>query len=68
MFIHIHHDYQCSACKAMNMQEMVHRINQQIIRCRVCSHEYVWATITTSSTDSGSVIYQSEPTPKVIEF
>jgi ribosomal protein L37AE/L43A len=68
MFIQIHQNYECSDCNAKNMQELVTRTNQQILRCRVCGHECVMATTTMNSCESGSVVYQTEPLPSVIKF
>lgn len=69
MYIEINQDKECSKCSAVNNYETVWRGNEHIIRCRICNHEKVIATITTSLTNTNNpIVYQAKEMPTKIKF
>ena len=59
MYIIIPENSKCSICGAKNFTEMVTRDNQTFKRCRMCGHEKLHSTLTTSSNSTEPTIYNS---------
>ena len=59
MYINIPENSKCSKCGAKNFTEMVTRNNQTFKRCRMCGHEKLHSTLTTSSNSTEPTIYDS---------
>jgi len=59
MYINIPENSKCPNCGALNYTEMVTRYNQTFKRCRLCGHEKLQSTLTTSSNTTGPTIYKS---------
>ena len=59
MYINIPENSKCSKCGAKNFTEMVTRNNQTFKRCRMCGHEKIHSTLTTSSNSTEQTIYNS---------
>ena len=59
MYINIPENSKCLKCGAKNCTEMVTRSNQTFKRCRMCGHEKLYSTLTTSSNNTEPTIYNS---------
>ena len=59
MYINIPENSKCLKCGAKNFTEMVTRNNQTFKRCRMCGHEKLYSTLTTSSNNTEPTIYNS---------
>lgn len=68
MYINIKTPHRCSKCKHEGDPDVFFRNNDQIKKCRICGHERIISTITTSSTMNAKYIEYVYTKPEIEEF